>query len=119
MPEGQLSGPAAVAAQRRAIAGAADRLAARLPRGSSSVLRRFTTVPYIVLDGDDATRAALAAAPEVVRVVDDALARPTLAQSVPLIQGDQAWGVGYDGTGTVVAILAGFRPARRPETGNR
>jgi subtilisin family serine protease len=103
-PEGRLA-PTAASAQRRAIAGAADRVAARLPQGSRGVLRRFTTLPYIVVEADAATRAALAASPDVVRVMDDAIARPTLAQSVPLIQGDQAWDAGYDGTGTVVAIL--------------
>ena len=105
VPEGRLPGPTAVSAQRRAIADAADRVAARLPRGSRGVLRRFTTVPYIVVEADDATRAALATSPDVVRVMDDAIMRPILAQSVPLIQGDQAWGVGDDGTGTVVAII--------------
>jgi subtilisin family serine protease len=102
VPEGRLAGPAAVSAQRRAIAAAADRVAARLPRG---VLRRFTTVPFLVVDADAATRAALAASPDVVRVMEDAIVRPSLAESVPLIQGDQAWDAGYDGTGTVVAIL--------------
>ncbi len=105
VPEGQLPGPSAISTQRRAIADAADRLVARLPRGTRSVVRRFTTVPYVVVDADDATRATLAMSPEVVRVMDDALMWPSLAQSVPLIQGDQAWGVGYDGTGTVVAII--------------
>src|ERR1043166_4819039 len=105
VPEGLLQNPVAVAAQRRAIAAAADRVAARLPRGSSAVHRRYTTLPYIVVDGDAATRAALAASPDVVRVMDDQLKRPNLAQSVPLIQGDQAWDAGYDGTGTYIAIL--------------
>src|SRR4051812_49067048 len=100
--EGRLAAAAAIAAQRGAIASAADRVAARLPRSSRGVLRRFTTVPYIVVDADSATRAALASSPDVVRVVDDAILRPSLAQSVPLIQGDQAWDAGYDGTGTVV-----------------
>ncbi len=105
VPEGRLAAPAAVTAQRRAIGAAADRVAARLPRGPRAVLRRFTTVPYVVVEADAATRAALAASPDVVRVLDDAIHRPTLAQSVPLIQADQAWDAGYDGTGTVVAIL--------------
>ena len=105
VPEGRLAGAAAVSAQRRSIADAGDRLAARLPRGSRSVHRRFTTVPYLVVDADAATRAALAVSPEVLRVMDDVLVRPSLAQSVPLIQADQAWDVGYDGSGTVVAIL--------------
>src|SRR5262245_1929756 len=105
IPEGRLSGPAVVSAQRRAIADAADRVTARLRRGQSDVRRRFTTVPYIVVEVDAATRAALAASPDVVRVMDDKIVRLNLAESVPLIQGDQAWDAGYDGTGTAVAIL--------------
>ena len=96
---------APVAAQRAAIAAAADRVAARLPRGPLDVRRRFTSVPYIVVDADAAVRAALAASPDVVRVMEDKIRRPSLAQSVPLIQGDQAWDAGYDGTGRAVAIL--------------
>jgi subtilisin family serine protease len=105
VPEGRLAGPAAVAGQRRAIGDAADRVAARLRRGPRDVIRRFTAVPYVVVEADAATRAALAASPDVVRVMDDKIVRPSLAQSVPLIQADQAWDAGYDGTGTVVAIL--------------
>ena len=37
--------------------------------------------------------------------MDDAILTPVLADSVPLIEGDQAWEVGYDGTGTTIAIL--------------
>src|SRR5262249_2268174 len=59
----------------------------------------------VVVEADAATRAALAASPDVVRVMDDKIMRPSLAESVPLIQGDQAWDAGYDGTGTTVAIL--------------
>src|SRR5215217_2462848 len=68
-PEGELPAPA-VAAQRRAIAAAADRVTARVPRGSRAVARRFTTVPYLVLEADAAVRAALDGSPDVVRVMD-------------------------------------------------
>src|SRR4051794_204393 len=105
VPEGRLQDPAAVAAQRRAIANAADRVQARLRRGPRDVLRRFTTVPYIVVEVDAATSAALAASPDVVRVMEDKIVHLNLAESVPLIGGDQAWDAGYDGTGTSVAIL--------------
>jgi subtilisin family serine protease len=104
IPEGRLPGPA-VSAQRRAIADAANRVAARLRRGPSDVKRRFTTVPYVVVEADAATKAALEASPDVVRVMDDKIVLLNLAQSVPLIQGDQAWDAGYDGSGTAVAIL--------------
>lgn len=41
----------------------------------------------------------------VQRIVEDHLRYPFLPQSVPLVQGDQAWASGHDGTGTVIAIL--------------
>src|SRR6185295_1222575 len=48
-PEGNLPAPA-LRAQRSAIAGAAARVLSRLPAGSYTVLRRFTTVGFMVLD---------------------------------------------------------------------
>src|SRR5206468_10866038 len=41
----------------------------------------------------------------VDRVFDDAIKQPILAESVPLIGADRAWGRGFDGSGTVVAVL--------------
>src|SRR5204863_9176946 len=32
-------------------------------------------------------------------------ARPVEARTVSLVQGDQVWDVGYDGSGTVIAVL--------------
>ena len=39
------------------------------------------------------------------RVVEDALHAPALPDSVPLVEASQAWSQGYDGSGTVIAIL--------------
>ena len=50
-------------------------------------------------------RAALARDPDVERVLDDVLLFPVLSDSVPLVEADQAWNAGYDGSGTVVAVL--------------
>ena len=70
------------------------------------VLYRYRTMPYVALDISAAGLAELeAASADVVRVFEDQIHFPTLAQSVPLIQGDQAWAVGYDGTGTAIAII--------------
>ena len=41
----------------------------------------------------------------MAQVWDDAILHSTLADSVPLIGGDQAWAAGYDGTGQTVAVL--------------
>src|SRR5262249_50708517 len=41
----------------------------------------------------------------VEAVSEDTLIRPVQANSVSLVQGDQVWAVGYDGTGTMIAVL--------------
>ena len=50
-------------------------------------------------------RAALARDPDVERVLDDVLLFPVLSDSAPLVEADQAWSAGYDGSGTVIAVL--------------
>ena len=96
----------AAARQRSAIEAAAVRVIDKLPPSSHRVIRRFRTIPYLALEVTPAALAALEdSASDVVRVMPDALVRPVLAQSAPLVQSDQAWESGYDGTGTVIAVL--------------
>jgi subtilisin len=95
----------AVDAQRRRMGGAADRVWAALPSSGRRLIRRYATVPYIALEVGPAALARLEASPDVARVFADEIARPVLAESVPLIQADQAWAVGYDGTGTTIAVI--------------
>ena len=104
-PEARLGNPAAVAAQRRAIETAAARVLANLTGTDHRVARRYQTIPFVALDVTPGARAALNRAADVLRVIDDEILRPVLAQSVPLVQGDQVWAAGYDGTGTTIAIL--------------
>jgi len=104
--EGHLRNTAAVLAQRRDIAATSTRVLASLQSSDRRVIRRYATVPYVALEVGPAALAALdASSSDVSRVFEDELVRPVLAESVPLIQGDQAWAAGYDGTGTTVAIL--------------
>ena len=106
VPEGQLRSTAAIAAQRREILGAGGRMASRLGTADRRIVYRYQTVPYVALEVSPAALAALeAASSDIVRVLEDEIVRPVLAQSVPLIQADQAWASGYDGTGTTVAVL--------------
>jgi subtilisin len=104
VPEGRMLN-AAVIAQRRAIDAAGARILARLDARDHRLVRRYETLPVIALEAGPAALAALSASPDVVRVVRDEIVRPVLAHSVPQIQGDQAWAVGYDGTGTTIAVL--------------
>ena len=105
VPEGNLGNVASVLAQRNAIASAASQLVLRLPADGSRLIRRFQSVPLLALDVAAGGLAALENAPEVASVSADEIARPVLADSVPLVQGDQVWASGYDGTGTMIAVL--------------
>ena len=104
-PEANLPNVPAVIGQRQAIADRAAQVLSRLPVRPRPAQRQFATVPFIVLNVNPQERAALAADPDVLRVMDDVLLFPVLSDSVPLVEADQAWNAGYDGSGTVVAIL--------------
>jgi len=84
----------------------ASNLIARLPGNGRRIVRRFRTLPYIVIDASSAALDALEAlGPDVVGITEDRILKPVLADSVPMIQADQAWAVGYDGTGMMIAVL--------------
>ncbi|HYM25379.1 MAG TPA: S8 family serine peptidase, partial [Vicinamibacterales bacterium] len=106
VPERQLKTAQAIAGQRQAIATQAARVLGKLPRGSHRVLHQFQTVPYVAIEASPQALDALAAlGGDVAHVYEDRIVKPVLMDSVPLIQGDQVWAAGYDGTGTVVAVL--------------
>jgi subtilisin family serine protease len=104
--EGVFRNPAAVLGQRQNIAAAAAELLSRLPTASHRVLHEYQTAPYLALEVNSEALGALDSLnSNVARVIPDTIIRPSLADSVPLIQGDQAWAAGYDGTGTAIAVL--------------
>src|SRR5262245_24931518 len=106
LPEASRPGQADVAGQRQAIGARAARVLAGLAPGSFRSIRQFQTVPYVALEVTPAALDALEAmSGDVTRVTEDTILRPVLSDSVPLIQGDRAWASGYDGTGTVIAVL--------------
>ncbi|HEV3139970.1 MAG TPA: S8 family serine peptidase, partial [Vicinamibacterales bacterium] len=106
VPERRLANSQAIGRQRQMIAAGVSQLIGKLPQGSRRTVHQFQSVPYLALDVTPAGLDALAALDsDVVRVFEDRISRPTLAQSVPIIQADQVWAAGYDGTGTVIAVL--------------
>ena len=106
VPEGELPTPAHVTAQRVGLAFAQSLVLARLQGRGHTVVHQFQTAPYLVLEVEpDALQELEASAFYVQRVVEDKLYVPMLNQSVPLIEGNQAWASGHDGTGMVVAIV--------------
>jgi len=105
VPESRLT-HAAASLQRSDIALIGGQLMARLRKYNVRIVHRYTYVPLIALEIDAAALAELeGAALWVDRVFDDAIKQPILAESVPLIGADRAWGRGFDGSGTVVAVL--------------
>jgi subtilisin family serine protease len=106
VPEGRLPGAQAIVQQRVAIANVRARTLAKIPPSAHRVVHAFETVPFVALEIDAAGLAALEnGSPDVVRVVEDAVLRSVDAQSTPLVQADQAWAAGFDGTGATVAVL--------------
>jgi subtilisin family serine protease len=106
VPEGQLPTPAHVALQRANLASAQSRVLSRLQGRTHTVLRQFSSAPYLALEvAADAMQELAAASSDVQRVVEDALYEPMLPQSAPLVGATEAWGLQFDGTGVMVAIL--------------
>jgi subtilisin family serine protease len=106
MPEATLPGDVAVAAQRQTIATAQSAVLSRLAGVRHRVLRQYTTVPFLAVEVDAYALTVLERLRGlVVTVEEDVLHRPTLAQSVPLVQAPSAWGAGFSGGGQVIAIL--------------
>ena len=96
----------ASAAQRTEVRAAAARVISTLRFGARDLVRRFDTVPYLVLELDaDGLAAIERSSADVVQVMDDPILKPTLADSVPLIQGDQVWAAGHTGSGTTIAVV--------------
>ena len=106
-PEGKLEGRGAFL-QRNAIANARTRLVESMPASVFAGVRfvvDYATIPYVALEVDPDALAFLLDSPLITSIEEDIPVPPSLAESVPLIQGDQAWAVGATGSGQVVAIL--------------
>ena len=103
--EGELS-DAGIAAQRHDIASARQQILGRLKGRAHRIVHQYDSVPLVALEvGPDALTELEAFPASVARVVEDTLNAPTLPDSVPLIGGTTAWTRGFDGSGTMVAIL--------------
>jgi subtilisin family serine protease len=87
-----------------ALAAEIDALLATLPE-TTSVVRRFATVPALAVVVDAEALAALAAAPGVDRVDPDVGGSGSLLQGLPLARIDAVRALGFTGAGTKVAII--------------
>jgi subtilisin family serine protease len=95
----------AEAARVTAIRGARAALARDLEGTAYATEREFSTIPYVALDVSPAALTALTLSGHVLGIEEDRLEKVMLPESVPLVQGDQAWNAGFDGTGWAIAVL--------------
>jgi hypothetical protein len=117
--EQQLGTAPAVTAQRQRIGAAQRTLLDRLRNTNSRVNRQYRTLPYLALEVGLAALPALESSPAVLRIFEDGLSRPLLDESGRLVQATEAQSSGFDGTGTVVAILDTGVEKNHPFFGNR
>ncbi len=74
----------------------------------------------MALEVDAQALAVLSSASSLVTsVVEDPILRPALFDSVPLIEADQAFDAGYDGSGTVVAVIDSGVESTHPFLANK
>lgn len=103
-PEGRMS-PGVQQMQRQAIGAMQTQVLQRLGGRSVRVVRQFETIPFLALDVAADALAALAQTAGVSAIAEDRLYEPSLADSVPIVEGPAAWSLGFDGSGWAVAVL--------------
>jgi subtilisin family serine protease len=104
-PEGELSGPVEVRAQRRVIGDVRGRLLDELVGYDPSSVKSFEYLPFLAVKVNNSGLEALRSSADVIDVEEDLPHRATLAQSIPMIGANSAWAAGYTGSGQAIAIL--------------
>jgi subtilisin len=104
-PEGELLIAARVQAQRAVIAQIQDSLMKELTGYDPASLKRYEYGPYVAVKVNAAGLEELRLSSSVIDIHEDKRLRPSLAESVPLINAPSAWENGYTGAGKTIAIL--------------
>jgi len=104
-PEASLATVESVDQQRQDIAAAQSAVRADLAGTSHRVLHQYATIPFVAIEASEDALAALERSGQVVAVQQDRLLHPLVTNSTAIVQADQAWADGFDGTGQTVAII--------------
>ncbi|MFN8037382.1 MAG: S8 family serine peptidase [Acidimicrobiia bacterium] len=103
--------PAASAPARVSAATSVARDAAST---DATITRRFDDLGVVAMQATPDTLQRLRRSPLVESVGPDRVYRPILAHSVPTVEADQAAAVGYNGTGTTIAVVDSGVDAAHP-----
>jgi subtilisin len=104
VPEGKLLNTAA-ATQQQEISDRQTALMASLAGHNATEQRRFSHIPFILLEVDADAVQRMASLPLVTSLQEDVAEPLVMASSNPIIGADTAWANGYDGSGWTVAVL--------------
>jgi len=102
------SDPLAELAHQRAINASRDTLLADIASfGTANVKAesRAWVIPFAALEVDATALAALIADARVTSIEEDVAETIDLAQTIPIINADDFWGLGFNGAGYTVAVL--------------
>jgi subtilisin len=102
--EGHLPNEKAIE-QRAKIVQLQDQLLESVQGFKIEGIKRFKYIPYIAMEVDSSALSALISHPLADSIEEDVPVPPLLDESVPLIKADEAWNLGYTGSGWTVAIL--------------
>ena len=75
------------------------------PGFNTARVKTYDSVPFVAMEVDSAELDTLIANADVADVMLDDLHTLSLASSIPRIDGDDAWNLGYSGTDQTVAVL--------------
>jgi len=84
---------------------AGDQLMGKLDPAIAKKARRFKHFPMVSMLVDANEMRRLANSPETAWIAEDRIHKPSLAQSVPLVEGNLAHTQGFTGAGQTIAVL--------------
>jgi subtilisin family serine protease len=103
--DAEVSGTLVGRAQRSEIRRLRDQFINTAVGYDPSSLKTYESLPFVALSVNTTGLAWLQSSTTVLGIEEDRLHQPGMAESLVLVQADQAWAAGYQGTGQTVAVL--------------
>lgn len=105
VPEGNMKSPQSIMNQRLLINQTQGLLLKSLLSYNIGHVRAFRYIPFVAMEVDNTTLHQLNSSALVSDVYQDRLHHPLDVDTIPLTGTENAWNLGYDGTGQTIAIL--------------
>ena len=103
--EGNMKNPLSISGQRQSINQTQNLLLGNLSLYHIDHVKRFASIPYMAMRVDNATLQSLNSSLLVSGIYEDRLLHPSDVTTIPLTGTENAWNLGYNGSGQTIAIL--------------